>query len=199
MKVIGLTGGIATGKSTASSIIKNLGIPVIDADLVARAIVKPKQEAFFEIVEYFGEEIVQQDGTLDRKKLGNIVFSNEDKLKKLNEITHKRIIDEITNKINMYRKLSTDPVIIIDAALLIEMNIGYLVNEIWLVIADEKIQIHRIMDRDGFSFEDAKKRIDAQMSTEEKKKYAHVVLDNSGSIEDLTNKIQKELKRVSEY
>ncbi|WP_053957537.1 dephospho-CoA kinase [Inediibacterium massiliense] len=199
MKVIGLTGGIATGKSTASFIIKGLGVPVIDADLVAREIVEPKKEAFFEIVKYFGEEVLQKNGDLDRKKLGNIVFSNQEKLKKLNDITHQRIIDEIINKINMYRKLSIYPVIIVDAALLIEMKMNDLVDEVWLVITDKQTQIYRLMERDGFSFESAKKRINAQMSTEEKTKYAHVVLNNSGSIEDLTNKIQEELKRVREY
>ncbi|QXM05733.1 dephospho-CoA kinase [Crassaminicella indica] len=197
MKVIGLTGGIASGKSTASNILKEFKIPVIDADIIAREIVMPGKAALNEIKAVFGEKVITEDGHLNRKELGKIVFSDEEKLKKLNDITHKRIIKEIINRINIYGKMNTYPVIIIDAPLLIEQHMEELVDEVWLVTASKAVQLNRLMNRDKISVEDALKRMKTQMSTEEKKKYADVILDNNKDINHLKRQIEKQLKRIN--
>ncbi|TCO80009.1 dephospho-CoA kinase [Marinisporobacter balticus] len=197
MKIIGLTGGIASGKSTASNILKELGIPVIDADLIAREIVAPGKPTLDEIKQIFGEVVVHENGTLNRKYLGEIVFSDKNKLRELNYITHKRIIEEIINKINIYRKTRTYPVIIIDAALLIEMDMKKIVDVVWLVITHESIQLKRLIERDHVSCEDGLKRIKSQMATEEKKKYADVVIDNNQDIMYLKKQIEEQLRKIN--
>ncbi|QEK12327.1 dephospho-CoA kinase [Crassaminicella thermophila] len=196
MKVIGLTGGIASGKSTASNILKQFGIPVIDADIIAREIVELGKPALNEIKNTFGKAVINEDGSLNRKYLGKIVFSDKKQLEKLNAIMHKRIMEEIINRIDMYRKNSTYPVIIVDAALLIEMNMYKLVDEVWLVVADEKIQLSRLMERDKICIEDAIDRVKAQMSTGQKKKYADVIINNNLDIAYLKNQIEKQLNRL---
>lgn len=197
MKIIGLTGGIASGKSTASNIFKEYEIPVIDADIIAREIVEPGQPALKEIKDTFGKEVINENGSLNRKYLGKIVFRDKKELEKLNRITHRRIIEEIVNRINMYRKTCAYPVIIIDAALFIEMNMKKLVDEIWLVVADETIQINRLIKRDKLSLEDAVKRIKSQMTTQEKKAYADVIIDNNEDVIRLKEQIDMHLKRVN--
>lgn len=123
MQVIGLTGGIASGKSTVSKLLKKMGAVVIDADIVSREIMVKGTEAYNKIVEYFGREILKEDGEIDRKKLGNIVFADRRKLKKLNEITHPIIIERIKEKIEEERKKNQQKAIVLDAALLIEMKL----------------------------------------------------------------------------
>jgi len=194
--VIGLTGGIASGKSTASSILKELGAIIIDADEVARKIVGKGRPALDEVKQYFGEKIILEDGNLNRKKLGSIVFSNHDLLKKLNEITHPYIIKEIINEINWYKKTDNDHVIILDAALLIEMKLTHLVDEIWLISIPEEVQLNRLMQRENISVNDAKKRIDAQMSLNDKKQYAHKIIDNSKDIDYLKVQLKESLSKV---
>ncbi|WIF94398.1 dephospho-CoA kinase [Caminicella sporogenes] len=189
MKVIGLTGGIASGKSTVSSYLKELGAVVIDADIVAREIVEKGKPALKEIVKCFGKEVLNEDGTLNRKYLGKIVFNNPEKLKILNKITHERIIKNIKEKIKFYEHLGKYKVIFIDAALLIEMNMTDMVDEVWLVAIDREKQIERLMIRDKLTYDEALKRINSQMSLEEKKKYADVIIDNSKSIKDLKRQI----------
>lgn len=197
MKVIGLTGGIASGKSTATKILKEFEIPIIDADLIAREIVLPGKAALHEIEVIFGKTIINEDGSLNRKKLGEIVFSDKEKLKKLNSITHKRIIEEMMKRVNIYRNANTYPVIIIDAPLLLELHMQNLVDEVWLVTANEAVQLNRLMSRDEISEDDALKRIEVQMRTEEKRKYADVILDNNRDLNHLRYQIQEQLKRVT--
>lgn len=196
MKVIGLTGGIASGKSTASNILKEMGIPIIDADQIAREIVQVGKPALEEIKNTFGPKVIFLDGTLNRKLLGKIVFSDEGALRKLNSITHRRIIKEILNRIDIYRKSDAYPVIIVDAALLIEMDMKELVDEIWLVTIDEETQLTRLMGRDHLDLADAKNRIRAQMSMEKKKKYAHVLIDNNQDRFHLKKQLEKQLRSI---
>lgn len=197
MKIIGLTGGIASGKSTVSNYLEALGFPVIDADLIAREIVEIGQPALEEIALTFGKQVLNEDGGLNRKALGEIVFSTEYLLKKLNRITHPRIINEITNRIELYRIKGKNSILFLDAALLIEMNMRKLVDEVWLVKVDQETQIRRLMNRDGFSVTEAKKRINAQMSMNEKEKYADVILDNNKGMDELYMQIQMQLARVT--
>ncbi|SET75943.1 dephospho-CoA kinase [Natronincola peptidivorans] len=191
MKIIGLTGGIATGKSTVSKLLKDKGAIIIDADIVARKIVEKGKPALNEITENFGKEILLENGELDRRKLGRIVFNDPSSLKKLNEITHPKILQEIQKEINYYKQHESHRVIIIDAALLIETNMKDMVDEIWLVTISEEIQRARLMKRDSIGVEEASKRMEAQMSIKEKLPYAHKIIDNSGDLNDLEIQVKK--------
>lgn len=197
MKVVGLTGGIASGKSTVSNYLKSKNIPVIDADQLAREIVDVGQPALKEICLTFGRAVLNEDGSLNRKVLGEIVFSNDILLKKLNRITHPRIISEIINRIELYKGNKKNSIVFVDAALLIEMNMRQLVDEVWLVKVDRETQRKRLMDRDGFSFAEAESRINAQMSMEEKVNFADVVIDNNNGIDYLYTQIQERLDRLT--
>lgn len=190
MKVIGLTGGIATGKSTVSNYLRKLGGTIIDADIVAREIVEKGQPALKEIVDFFGKGVIDSDGNLKRKKLGSIVFGDLDKLQVLNNITHKRIIERIEEKIDSYRHLNNLNAIFIDAALLIEMKMYILTDEIWLVDTNREIQLKRLMLRDNLSFEEAIDRINSQMPLEQKREYADIIIDNSKDFDYLKKQVE---------
>lgn len=197
MKIIGLTGGIASGKSTVSNIAHNRGIPIIDADKIAREIVQIGKPAFREIVDYFGTQVIADDGNLDRKILGKIVFHDHSKLHKLNDITHPRIMNEIKNRIEKLKKRK-EPMVIIDAALLIEMNMRELVDVIWLVITPEALQTKRLTERDQLTESEALERIKSQMSTDEKLKYADAIINNDGDLEQLKSNVNELIDRLNQ-
>lgn len=196
---IGLTGGIATGKSTASKFLQELGCTIIDGDVIAREVVR-EPEVLEKIERVFGEEVLDDKGKLRRKKLGDKVFNDERALRKLNEITHpairKRIRDRLEEIKNAKGEEEAFHCIVIDGALLIEMNLQLWVDEVWVVSVSTKDQINRLMARDRVGEEDAKKRIEAQMTTEKKMQYADVVLDNTGSQADLKEQIKNEFYRL---
>lgn len=196
VRTIGLTGGIASGKSTASNILKEFGASIIDADKIARKIVEKGKPALKEIAEFFGEDLLFKDGTLDRKKLGTLVFNDSTLLEQLNKITHPHIHKEIIDEINWYKKTYHNHVIILDAALLIEMKLMDLVEEIWLISVPEEIQLTRLMERENILLEDAKKRVAAQMSLEEKKQYAHRIIDNSKDVVYLKSQLEENWNRL---
>ena len=197
-KIIGLTGGIATGKSTASNIIKELGYLVIDADKIARDIVEIGEPAYKEIVNNFGKDIVFQDGNLNRKKLGYIVFNNDKKRETLNRITHPHIKKAIKKSID---KNIEKNIIFVDIPLLIEGidsydQYGIYFDEIWLVYIDEESQINRLMKRDSIKRDEAINKIKAQMPIEEKVKYATRIIDNRGDISYLYKQLRDIIKEV---
>lgn len=196
MKVIGLTGGIASGKSTVSKYLVELGATIIDADVVAREIVEKGQPALKEIADYFGMGVLKQDGTLNRKYLGSKVFSDPEKLQVLNKITHERIIKRIEEKIENYRQLSNLRAVFIDAALLIEMKMYYLTDEIWLVTVSKEKQLKRVMLRDNLSFSEAMDRINSQMCLEQKRDYADVIFDNSKDFNHLKKQVEDSYKSI---
>ena len=184
VKIIGLTGNIASGKTTVGEMFEKLGAKVIDADRVARSVVEPQKPAWKEIVDTFGSGVLNSEGTVDREKLGNIVFNNEDKRALLNEITHPRIAQEITELIESERKGGTR-IIIIEAALIVEKD-GWLkevIDGLIVVTADEESRIERLMSRNGYSKDEALARINAQMQSAEKEKHGDFIIDNSGSPE----------------
>lgn len=189
MKIIGLTGGIASGKSTVSGILKGLGAHIIDADQIAREIVAPGTEALAEIVSVFGEGVLATDHTLKRSELSRIVFNDTESLMKLNRITHPRIIAAIQDRIR--QEACGKDVVILDAALLIELNLGFLVNETWLVCVAPEVQRERLIRRESMSAVDAEKIIRSQLPLEVKKKAAEVCIDNNGSMEALREQIIK--------
>lgn len=196
---IGLTGSIATGKSTASKMLKNLGCIIIDGDLIAREIAL-ETAVLQEIQKTFGDEILDEKGRLQRKKLGEKVFADSEALEKLNEIMHPAIRERIKYRMEMIKKRAqcqgTSAYVVIDGALLIEMNLHRWVDEVWVVTLPEKVQLERLMRRDDIGEEAAKKRIQAQMGTEEKVKFADVVLDNSKDEHYLQKQIVKEFERL---
>lgn len=188
--VIGLTGGIASGKSTISSILKEFGASIVDADLIGRSVVQKGEKAYNEIVQCFGDGILMPNGEINRKKLGHMVFSDHIKLEKLNSITHPEIINRIKEKVEEYRSEGAK-VIVIDAAILIETGLSSYCDSIWLVSVDKETQLNRLMERDKFTYIDGLKRINAQYSREEKAQFADVIIDNSMPIEEVKEKIKE--------
>lgn len=188
--IVGLTGGIASGKSTVSSILKDLGAYIIDVDEVGRNVVQKGEKAYNEIVQYFGDQILMSSGEINRKALGHIVFSHSEKLKKLNSITHPQIIAKVKETIVQKRSEGRE-IIVVDAAILIEMGLNSLCDSVWLVSVDKATQLKRLMERDRLSIADAQNRINAQFSDEEKSRYSDVIIDNTKSLEVLKQEIKE--------
>lgn len=191
MKVIGLTGGIASGKSVISSYLKELGGYIIDADKVARDIVKPHSKAWSEIIKVFGKRVLAADGNINRALLGQIVFNDAKSLQELNEITHPEIDRIIKNQIEKFRNgMIKAPFLVIDAPLLIEFGLNAIVDEVWLVVVASETQVKRIVERDRISEEEAWQRINSQMPLEEKLKYADRIIDNNGSLQETYRQVK---------
>ncbi|MGM0445925.1 MAG: dephospho-CoA kinase [Bacillota bacterium] len=186
--IIGLTGGIATGKSTVAKFLEEMNIKVIDSDKIAHEILNYK-ETINEIEEEFGSTVLNKDGSINRKKLGEIVFDDLDKLKKLESITHHRIFGVIDEKIN--KNKPDNEIIVLDAPLLFETSLDNKVDETWVIYTDKKTQIKRLKKRDGLDKDDALKRIKAQMPLEEKINKADIIIDNTGTKEELKEKVKR--------
>ncbi len=184
MKVIGLTGGIASGKSTVSKALADLGATVIDGDETAHRLMEPHQPIWEDIVNKFGREILNPDLAIDRAKLGKIVFDDPEQMAELNRISRPRIIESIKNELGSIKETRPDTVIVLDVPLLFEARLDKLSDEVWVVWIDRETQIKRLMERNHYTREEAVKRIDSQMSLDEKAQRANVVIDNSGSIEE---------------
>jgi len=177
----GLTGGIATGKSTVSAMFAHLGARVIDADLLAREVVAPGQPAHAAIVKEFGPEVLQADGYLDRKRLGAIVFADAERRKRLEAITHPAIRQRQARILSVFEEEAFEGVVIWDVALLFETGGDAAMDKIVVAYADEAIELERLMARDGIGEAAARARIQSQMPVAEKAKRAHYVIDNSGT------------------
>lgn len=189
--IVGLTGGIASGKSLVAGELERLGARIVDADLIAREVVAPGMPAWRDIVAGFGESILLEDGSIDRKKLGATVFSDPAKLKRLNDITHPRIREKIRERVAEMEREDSNPLIVVDAALLIEGGLYKEMSKVIVVYADEEKQTHRLRKRDGVGLGEAKKRIDAQMPLKEKREYADYVIDNNGTVNETIESVRK--------
>lgn len=181
--VIGLTGGIASGKSTVSQMFQGFHVPVIDADIIAREVVEPGKEAYNEIVTAFGKEVLGENGELDRPKLGSIVFHNEEKRLLLNGIVHPAVRKEMNAQKDMYIRENAQAVVL-DIPLLFESKLTGLVDKVLLVYVDSETQLTRLMERNNFKEEEAKARIASQMPLEDKITLADEVINNNGTIEE---------------
>lgn len=190
MVVVGLTGGIASGKSTVSNYLKKMGAAIIDADLLARQVVEPGEKPWQKIKEDFGNQVLNPNGTLNRKRLAEIIFNDGERRKALNEIIHPEVIKKTLEMIDLYKKEGQVPLIVIDAPLLIEAGMDTLVDEIWIVVINEELQVQRLMARDNISREGALQRLRAQIPTKDKLKYAHRIIDNSLNLEHTLNQVQ---------
>lgn len=182
MYLIGLTGGIAAGKSTVSAMLKEYGATIIDADQCAREIVEPHTAAWQAIVDYLGEKILLPDQKINRKALGTLVFKDHELRKWLESVTHPAIMRAMKEKIEAAKKNGVS-IAVLDAPLLIEVGWQNMVNEVWLVYVNEATQLARLMTRNKLTEQEAFNRIHSQMSLQEKKKYAQVFIDNSGTLE----------------
>ncbi|GJJ12065.1 hypothetical protein Clacol_006306 [Clathrus columnatus] len=196
MLVVGLTGGIATGKSTVSGILKSHNITVIDADILAREVVQPGTRGLRKIVTEFGPEILNSDGSLNRTKLGDIIFNNELKRKKLNAIIHPAV--RYAMFWGVFRSwLRGDKICILDVPLLIEVGLWKWMGWVVVVYCSEEVQLRRLMKRDGSKEESARARLESQMPILNKLPYADYVVDNSGTIKELDDQIELLIKRIN--
>jgi dephospho-CoA kinase len=178
--LVGLTGSIATGKSTVSRMFAHLGARVLDADLLAREVVMPGQPAYLKIVEEFGHGVVQDDGTLDRKALGAIVFAEPARRKRLEEITHPAIAARQQRILSVLDEEAFEGIVIWDVALLFETGGVAKMDRVVVVYADPETELARLIARDGMTETAARARMESQMPVAEKVKRAHYVIDNSG-------------------
>lgn len=192
--IIGLTGGIASGKSTVANMIKELKIPVIDADIIAREVVEIGGPALGKIIDYFGREILNETGSLDRKKLGAIVFNNEEKRLVLNQIVHPAVRNRMNEKIEQQKEMD-NKTIVLDIPLLFESKLTYLVDKVIVVYVDQEIQKQRLKFRDQFSEEEALARIASQIPLKEKLALADEVIHNHGSFDDTSQQLIKIFKK----
>lgn len=183
MLTVGLTGGIASGKSTISSYYRSQNIPVIDADMESRLAVEKGEPAYVEIVAHFGKGILQEDGTLNRQKLGEIIFSNEAERNVLNSIVHPDVRRRMDKKQRQAVEAG-EKIVILDIPLLFENKLNQTVDRTILVYVEEDIQIARLMKRNNLSYEQALNRINTQMPLKEKINLADEVINNNGTIED---------------
>lgn len=196
--IIGLTGGIVGGKSTVASMFRDLGAKIVDVDKLGHSIILPHRSAWIKIVKLFGKDILRNDLTIERKKLGKIVFTNPTLLKKLNKITHPEIIKLIKREINLAKNKtnSQEKILIIDAALIYEAKIDKLMDKIIVVYINKDEQVKRLVKRNNLSKEETLQRIKSQMSMKEKVKIADYVIDNSNSLDKTKEQVEKIWKKL---
>jgi dephospho-CoA kinase len=196
MLIVGLTGGIASGKSTIADMFKMEGAYIIDIDKISRDVVKPGKPAWQDVVHVFGKEVLNEDQTLNRKKVGDIVFSDPEKRKKLEEIIHPKITAEKLMKINEIERKDKQAIVIVDIPLLIETGKQDTVDKVVLVYTSPQGQIERLVKRDGLSLEEAHKRLASQMPIENKKKYAHYIINNEKPLEEIQKKVKETFREL---
>ena len=189
--VAGLTGVIASGKSTVSTKLAELGAKLIDFDLIARQVVEPGKPAYNDVIKYFGTQVCQEDGTLDRKKISDVVFKDMEKRKKLEEFTHPRIYEEFFRQVAEYGQEDPASVVIVDIPLLVELNLMYLFEKIIVVSVSPETQKIRLMERDDIDDEEASRIIASQLPVKEKKGFADWVIENDGSREDTLDQVER--------
>ena len=199
--ILGVTGGIATGKTTVANMLEDLGAPIIDFDVLARRVVAPEKPAWKDIVAYFGQEILLEDRTVDRKKLSGIVFKNAEKRKKLEDFVHPRTGDEYVEEVS--RITATDSNAIIQAVipLLFEANMQDMYEKILLVYAPRETQIERLVLRDKISEEEAARILDAQLPIDEKVGFADFVINNDKGLDETRKQVEdlwKKLKKIQQ-
>ena len=189
MLTIGVTGGIGSGKSTVTGFLADLGAPIIDADKVGHAIYAPDGPAHADVIAAFGRGILASDGTIDRKKLGPIVFADPNALKRLNSIVHPRMFARMREMVDGLRAGGERNPIVVEAAILIEANWHALFDEIWLVVASKERVVERIERNRGLKPEQTEARIRAQLPDEERRKHSTLVIANDGTMDELREKV----------
>ncbi|CAN7173473.1 dephospho-CoA kinase [Peribacillus frigoritolerans] len=188
-QIIGITGGIASGKSTVSLYLQELGFTIVDADLASRAVVEPGEEAYHQVVKAFGEDILLTDGNIDRVKLGSIIFNDQEKRLLLNGIVHPAVRNWMRVKTEAALSLGEETVFM-DIPLLFESKLTFMVDKTLLIYVDEQVQLKRLMNRNGLSETEALARINSQMPLADKKALADAVIDNNGDINETKRQVK---------
>jgi dephospho-CoA kinase len=199
MLIVGLTGGVASGKTTVSRVLKEAGAYIIDADQMARELVRPHTPAWRKLVRAFGKDILREDGSLHRKKLADKVFTNLRQRKLLNQILHPRIRKEMERRAKEIGQKDPEAVVVIDAPLLVELGDHRKMDKLIVVTSTQTQQIERLKERDGISSEEALRIFSSQMPVEDKVRLADFVIRNEGSLQETkkkTREVYKELKKV---
>jgi dephospho-CoA kinase len=194
MKIIGITGGIGSGKSTVTGFLQDRGHPVVDADLIARKIVETGSTTLARLVARFGKGILKENGELDRKKLADIAFSSPENKAELDKITHGAIFEEIDRQIETLRVQRNPVLVFVDAALMIETGLYKKMDEVWLVTAKESLRVRRVAARDQLDEAQVKQRIRMQMNDEQKARHAVRIIENSGTKDELYEKLEKMMR-----
>jgi dephospho-CoA kinase len=200
MLMVGLTGGVASGKSVVSQVLKEEGAYIIDADRIARELVQARTPTWKELIKVFGKEILQKDGSIDRKKLAAKVFSDPEQRGQLNRILHPRIKNEMGRRLKAIRQKDPEAIVVIDAPLLIETGDHREMDKVIVVLSTEEQQIERLRERQGMDPEEARRIIAAQIATDEKVKVADFVIRNEGSLGETVKRAKEvfqELKRAA--
>ena len=195
MKVIGLTGGIGSGKSAVSQFLAELGAVIIDADKVGHDALRSEAELRQEIVAAFGEQILSPSGDIDRAKLGKVVFSNSESLSRLNQIMHPRMYNIVKAQLEEYRRQGVD-VVVLEAPLLIEANWTSLVDEVWVSLASEATALRRLKEKGWLSEQQSLARIHSQLSSEERLKHADVIIDTECDLAEVKAKVKELWRRL---
>jgi dephospho-CoA kinase len=195
---VGLTGSIGVGKSFVSGVLAEFGCRVLDADETAREVVAPASLALREVVAEFGTEIIQHDGTLDRPKLGELVFADADRRARLNAILHPYIIAQQDQRLRHWETIDPDSIAVVDAALMIESGGYKRFDKLIVVHCRDDIQLERVMARNNLNRDEAEKRIAAQMPQEEKKKFADYLIDTSDGFEAARKRTEEVYEQLRE-
>jgi len=186
-----VTGGVSSGKTIVTDMLRELGSPIIDYDLIARQVVEPGKPAWKEIVDYFGRQVLQEDDNLDRKKLSKIIFQDIEKRKKLEAVTHPRIHEQFVNQLNVLSKKDPGAIIQVVIPLMIEQNLQHMFHRILLVYVPEEKQIERLVKRDKISEEEARNILNAQLPIDEKVGYADFVINNEGPLAETRKQVEE--------
>ena len=195
MKVIGLTGGIGSGKSTVSQLLAELGAVILNADEIGHEAFTPDSEGWRQVVAAFGRQILTPDDNIDRQKLGEVVFSNPESLSRLNQIMHPRIYDMVKARLEEHRRQGTR-VVVLEAPLLLEAGWTSLANEVWVTTAPEATVLQRLEERSGMSPVESLARIRAQLSSTERVKHADVVIDTDCDLDELRSRVKELWQRL---
>ena len=187
-RIIGLMGNSGSGKSTVAAKLRELGAYIIDADQISRDLSEPGQDGWRAVKQEFGEAFFRNDGALDRHKLGKYVFARPEELKRLNGVLHPLVLQKVDEKI----KFAPAGTIVIDCALLVDVGLDELADEVWLVTAGQESKIERIKNRDGIGSEHAENRLRSQLSEKELERHADVVLENKGTLDELYERVRKQ-------
>jgi dephospho-CoA kinase len=194
--IVGLTGGIACGKSTVSDMLHKYGAIIIDADVIARQVVEPGHPALQQITSHFGEGILTAERTLDRKKLAQLIFQDQSQRKIIENILHPLIRGQMKKQIEEFSTTNPEKLIVVSIPLLFESELEYMVDQIMVVYVPQSIQIARLQERDQLTAEQALQRIQAQLPIETKKNLADFVIDNQGSLKDTEQQIVDWLRKM---
>lgn len=200
MLIVGLTGGVASGKTAVSQVLKEEGAYIIDADQIARELVQPHKPAWNELIKAFGQEILQEDGSIQRKKLADIVFVDPKQRKLLNQILHPRIKEEMDRRTKEIGEKDPQAIVVIDAPLMVELGDHREMDKLIVVTSTQTQQIERLKDRDRTNTKEALRIVSSQMPLEEKLKFADYVIRNEGSMEETKKRakeVYQELKKVA--